>query len=113
MGSDSAPIRSRRMAVKKKPAKRAAAPVVEFIVRRKALRRFDKLKQATKDLPEVKLSWDRRMSERRISPKGADGDKRQTERRQKPPFTWEVADFVVVEKSTPRAARTQTRRKRP
>jgi hypothetical protein len=83
--------------------RRAAAPVVELIVRRSAIRRFDKLKQATADLA-VKLSWDRRTSEHQH---------RQIERRQAPPFTWEVADFVVVEKPALRApcARAKTKRR--
>jgi hypothetical protein len=83
------------MAVKKtKRAQRAAVPVVEFIVRRTALRRFHKLRQATADLPAVKLSWDRR------SNAGQDGQ-RGTDRRQQPPFTWDAADFVVVERPRP------------
>lgn len=77
-------------------------PAVELVVRRSALRRFDKLKQATADLG-VKLSWDRRTSER---------EHRQIERRKEPPFTWEVADFVVVEKPAPRASRAQAKTKR-
>lgn len=72
------------------------------MVRHGALRRFDKLKQATADLG-VKLSWDRRTSER---------GHRQVERRKKPPFTWQVADFVVVEKPVPRAPRAQAKTKR-
>jgi hypothetical protein len=101
-----APIRSRRMPVKKKKAaKPAAVPEVELIVRRSAIRRFDKLKQATATLPALKVSWDRRTND-------AAGDTPQTERRQKPPFTWDVADFVVVEKPAGRAAPNRTRKQR-
>jgi len=90
---------------KRKPAKRAATPVVELIVRRSALRRFDKLKRATSALPALKVSWDRRTND-------AVDAKPQTERRQKPPFTWDVADFVVVEKPADRAAPTRIRKQR-
>jgi hypothetical protein len=63
---------------------------IELIVRRGALRRFDRLKKSTADLP-VKVSWDRRQA-------SSPGDDRPTkERRKEPPFTWTVADFVVVE----------------
>lgn len=63
---------------------------IEIIVRRGALRRFDRLKERTADLP-VKVSWDRRQE----TPAG---DHPQTERRKEPPFTWTAADFVVVER---------------
>jgi hypothetical protein len=72
------------------------SPIVELIVRRGALRRFDELKRNTTDLP-VKLSWDRRLVERRASSAGVESDHRKTERRKNPPFTWEAADFVAVE----------------
>ena len=91
--------------------KNGAAPIVEVIVRRKASRRFEKLKQATADLP-VKLSWDRRTSERRTTARVVDRDHRRKERRQPPPFSWEKADFVVVEttdEKRPRARITPTR----
>jgi hypothetical protein len=59
------------------------------IVRRGALRRFNKLKKQTVDLP-VEVSWDRR--ERDAS------TRRANDRRQKPPFTWDVSDFVLAVK---------------
>jgi len=90
---------------RKKAAKRVATPAVELIVRRTAIRRFDKLKRATAALPALKVSWDRRTND-------AMDAKPQTERRQKPPFTWEVADFVVVEKPARRAASTRIRKHR-
>jgi hypothetical protein len=64
-------------------------------VRRGALRRFDHLKQKSTNLP-VDIEWDRRTSERRAGGTEAGTDRRRTERRQKPPFTWDSADFVVV-----------------
>jgi hypothetical protein len=88
----------KRLAVrnrKKKPTTKAL-PVVDLIVRRGALRRFDKLKKETVDLP-VNLLWDRRLHERRKSQNDVERDQRRQERRKDPPFTWDVADFVVVE----------------
>src|ERR1044071_1085258 len=85
------------MPIKKKRAKAAATPPIELIVRRGALRRFDKLKQATATLP-VKVLWDRRTGEGRTAAKAGQPEPERRERRQKPPFTWDVADFVVVGK---------------
>lgn len=89
------PIRSVEVAETKKRAKRRPASIAELIVRRGALRRFEMLKRATADLP-VTLSWDRRLEERRTSPTGVARERRQSDRRGKSPFTWEVADFLVV-----------------
>jgi hypothetical protein len=85
------------VAAKSRKGHQRSTPVVELIVRRGALRRFDKLKAATADLP-VKLSWDRRQSDHRTSANGTQPERQQTERRKKAPFTWDMADFVVVEK---------------
>jgi hypothetical protein len=86
--------------------------MVELIVRRGALRRFDKLKHATAELP-VKLSWDRRLRERRAPPGGgAAKERRQADRRKKPPFTWSTADFVVVESPAPARSRPKPKAKR-
>jgi hypothetical protein len=73
-----------------------AEPTLEIIVRRGALRRFDRLKKTTADLP-VKLSWDRRLHDRRKTASGIEHEQRQNDRRRNQPFTWEAADFVVVE----------------
>jgi hypothetical protein len=83
-------------------AKRSGV-TVKLIVRRGAVDRFKKLKKKTADLP-VEVSWDRRKEERRTSSQGVSTDRRKTDRRQKPPFTWELSDFVVVEK--PRGRKT-------
>jgi hypothetical protein len=80
------------------PAK--ASPVIELVVRRGALRRFDRFTQRAADL-SIKVTWDRRRDERRMSSREVNRDNRKTERRQKPPFTWELADFVVVGKVPP------------
>jgi hypothetical protein len=94
-----------------KRQKPAVPPKVELIVRRGALRRFDKLKHATAELP-VKLSWDRRLGERRTSAGDVSGQRRQSDRRKKPPFTWGTADFVVVERPARASARATAKSKR-
>jgi hypothetical protein len=80
------------------PKKKKRAVTVELIVRRGALRRFEKLKGKTAALP-VKVSWDRRQADRRTALNTIDADRRTKDRREKPPFTWEVGDFVVVAKT--------------
>ena len=69
---------------------RSSGPV-HLIVRRGALRRFNALKKKTKDLPVV-VSWDRRTGDRSTDAVGQYA----IERRQPPPFPWDVAEFVVV-----------------
>jgi hypothetical protein len=82
--------------------------VVELIVRRGALDRYDKLRQDTQDLP-VKLSWDRRLHQRRSASRDVDREERKHERRREPPFIWDVADFVAVEIPTKRTPRAKKR----
>jgi hypothetical protein len=72
-----------------------------IFVRIGALRRFHTLTRKTADLP-VEVVWDRRRDDRRDAQVAAEGDepqddRRQTDRRKPPPFTWDTADFVVVE----------------
>ena len=68
---------------------------VRMFVRIGALKRFHFLKKKTADLP-VSVEWDRRRDDRRSEEEGrtAGGERRST-----PPFTWQTADFVVVEDS--------------
>jgi hypothetical protein len=102
-----------------------------LIVRRGALRRFDALKRKTAKLPVV-VTWDRSEEERRNEKraggqgagdrakeaggtgKGAVSDRRRADRRQTPPFTWELADFVLVGEAPLESGRpaTKTARKR-
>lgn len=90
------------MPPKTSTARRSTAPgkkkkdAVEIIVRRGALRRFDALKTKTGELPVV-VTWDRRLDDRRGGKAAAKTERRYSERRRTPPFTWELADFVVVE----------------
>ena len=67
-----------------------------IVVRRGALRRFDTLTRKTAELPVV-VSWDRRTQNRRSSSEPAAVERRSDDRRKAPPFTWDSADFVVVE----------------
>jgi hypothetical protein len=86
---------------------------IEIVVRRGAIRRFDALKTRTSELPVV-VTWDRRTDQRRDAGDATGGkrNRRQAERRRKPPFTWDVADFVVVEPAKPRKpSRKRTTRK--
>jgi hypothetical protein len=72
-----------------------SSALVRIFVRIGALRRFHALTQKTADLP-VEVKWDRRRSDRGDT-SAAEGNPAQPDRRQKPPYTWDVADFVVVE----------------
>jgi len=80
---------------------------VGLIVKRGALRRFHKLKQKEADLP-VSVVWDRRQQDRRSSAGEIAGDRRRTDRRRTPPFTWDVGDFVVVRALKPGSGRTRS-----
>ena len=87
-------------AARRPATSRKKSEAIEIVVRRGSLRRFDALKTRTAELPVV-VTWDRRTNERRdeVAPAGPKRDRRQTERRRTPPFTWDLADFVVVERS--------------
>jgi hypothetical protein len=71
---------------------------VRMFVRIGALKRFHFLKKKTADLP-VSVEWDRRRTERRSADQPDTPQTRAGERRSTPPFTWETADFVVVEEA--------------
>jgi hypothetical protein len=94
--------KTKRATVRSGSAKPASSTPIGIVVRRGALRRFDKLARVTATLP-VALSWDRRTSKRPSSSTPA------TERRQAPPFTWEAADFVVVADAPPSASHPSKR----
>ena len=95
-------------AARRTAASKRKRDTIEIVVRRGALRRFDALKTRTGELPVV-VTWDRRTDDK---PGDGDGlsarERRQIERRQKPPFTWDLADFVVVER---RPAADKSRKK--
>ena len=70
---------------------------IEVIVRRGARDRFQKLKEKTKELP-VAVVWDARKDDRRRGASNVAEDRRASDRRGNPPFTWDAGDFVVVAK---------------
>ena len=87
---------------------------LEIVVRRGASRRFDALKNQTSELPVV-VTWDRRTSDRRTLENPSmevPRDRRATERRSEPPFTWELADFVVVCPTSAESEATKRKAKR-
>lgn len=71
-----------------------------MIVRRGATKRYQELKRKTAHL-QVEVEWDRRDQERRQEPCLSDSERRAKERRRTPPFTWDLADFVVVTPKPP------------
>ncbi len=73
-----------------------ASRKLRIFVRRGALRRFHRLKRDAQDLP-VEITWDRRQQERRETADAGHPERRKEDRRKEPSFTWEMADFVVVE----------------
>lgn len=91
----SMPTKPKRSTAKASPDGDASSKPIELVVRRGALWRFNTLKKKTAELP-VTVLWDRRQSDRRAESEEGNGNHRGPDRRQKPPFTWEVADFVVV-----------------
>ena len=83
-----------------KATQSALAARTRLIVKRGALQRHAALKQKTADLA-VDVLWDRREAERRAAADGVDDERRKVERRKKPPFTWDVADFAVAVEPDP------------
>lgn len=69
---------------------------IRMVVRRGAVRRFEALKERTAELPVV-VTWDRRGRDRRNVSGDIARERRRTDRRRTPPFTWDVADFLVVD----------------
>jgi len=99
----------------RRPAVAKKGGPIEIVVRRGSLRRFDALKTRTAELPVV-VTWDRRLRREEDEP-GAKAKRRYAERRRTPPFTWDLADFVVVEppkrrKSAPAPKASKAARKR-
>jgi len=45
----------------------------------------------------VKVEWDRRHTDRRATPTPVNADQRKQDRRGAAPFTWDTAEFVVVD----------------
>jgi hypothetical protein len=76
-----------------------------MIVRRGAVPRFEALKEKTRHL-NVEVVWDRREGNGPDAAAAAvKRDQEFADRRGDPPFTWKVADFVVVVPRSTRAKR--------
>ena len=69
---------------------------LRIFVKRGAHRRFNRLQLDAERL-QVSVEWDRRKGERRKVEAPTDGDQRKADRRADPPFTWDAAEFVVVD----------------
>jgi hypothetical protein len=76
---------------------------IALIVRQGSERRFRELKEKTAHLP-VTVAWDRRSQDRRSQsdPKATENRRKKEDRRQTPPFTWDVSDFVVAVSDRPK-----------
>jgi len=74
--------------------KKPESPIT-LVVRRGALRRFDKLQKETANLPVV-VTWDRRSDDRQEPGQNDEASSVAVDRRKQPSFTWELADFLVV-----------------
>jgi hypothetical protein len=69
---------------------------LRIFVRRGAIRRFHRLTRDAEGLP-VSVEWDRRKQDRRNQAVPASTEQRGSDRRSEPPFTWNTAEFVVVQ----------------
>ena len=101
---------AKRKHLKRRRSTAKSAPVIALIVRRGASGRFRKLKEKTETLP-VKVQWDRREHERRTAAGTVDQNRRKADRRRTPPFTWDVGDFVVVERTDQRSRRPHQKKR--
>ena len=69
---------------------------VRIFVKRGALWRFHRLTRDSHTLP-ISVEWDRRVDDRRAASTPVDTDQRKQDRRGAAPFTWDAAQFVVVD----------------
>jgi hypothetical protein len=69
---------------------------LRIFVKRGAIWRFHRLTRSAKTLP-VSVEWDRRLADRRAMPESVPADQRKADRRGVAPFTWDTAEFVVVD----------------
>jgi hypothetical protein len=70
--------------------------VLRIFVKRGALWRFHRLTRDSEPFP-VSVEWDRRIENRRAAVTPVPDDHRRKDRRGAAPFTWEAAQFVVVD----------------
>ena len=80
---------------------------LRIFVKRGAVRRYNRMKREAEEM-QVPVEWDRREGERRQAPVMAGDDKRKADRRGAPPFTWDAAEFVVVDDRKPEPEPTKS-----
>lgn len=73
--------------------------MLRIFVKRGALWRFHRLTRDARSLP-ISVEWDRRREDRRSSSTPVSDEQRREDRRGEAPFTWDTAQFVVVEDPT-------------
>lgn len=69
---------------------------LRIFVKRGAIWRFHRLKRDAGKLP-VSVEWDRRKEDRRAASSPVPQENRREDRRGDAPFTWNTAEFVVVD----------------
>jgi len=69
---------------------------LRIFVKRGALWRFNRLRRDARKLP-ISVEWDRRKEDRRAAEAPVQEDQRKEDRRRSVPFTWNIAEFVVVD----------------
>ena len=69
---------------------------LRIFVKRGAIWRFHRLTRDAQKLP-ISVEWDRRKHDRRAAPAPVDDEKRREDRRAAAPFTWDTAEFVIVD----------------
>ena len=75
-------------------------PVYVAVVRRGSTKRFARLQKHTAELP-LEVVWDSRHADRRTKRDRVKIESRRAQRRHNPPFTWDVADFLVRKETRP------------
>ena len=70
--------------------------MLRIFVKRGAIWRFHRLTRDARSLP-ISVEWDRRREDRRSSSAPVSDEQRREDRRGEAPFTWDKAQFVVVE----------------
>ena len=93
------PTRSRQKRAQTGPTQ-DQGPAYVAVVRRGSTRRFARLREHTDELP-LEVVWDSRHADRRTKPGQVKIESRQAQRRHDPPFTWDVADFLVRKETRP------------
>ena len=69
---------------------------LRIFVKRGAIWRFHRLTRDAQKLP-ITVEWDRRKEDRRAAASPVPREQRKEDRRGEAPFTWNTAEFVVVD----------------